>query len=160
VISGKFTIAFIFQKSGLKPPTSVGKDSTVRRRRSKPLNPSTLVGGGSVSKIMDVRKNWSYTEVSQVVCRMLVKHLWGGLFVAGDCALTPEMGACLVGAMGKETKPRSSSSSNRTLKSGTWIKIGNTWIGPGGEAIFDNGSVIQSTDGSLCHRTRNALICQ
>ena len=39
---------FIFQKSGLKPPTSVGKDPTVRRRRSKPLNPSTLVGGGSV----------------------------------------------------------------------------------------------------------------
>jgi len=38
---------FIFQKSGLKPPTSVGKDPTVRRRRSKPLNPSTLVGGGS-----------------------------------------------------------------------------------------------------------------
>jgi hypothetical protein len=32
----------------LKPPSSVGKDSTVRRRRSKPLNPSTLVGGGSV----------------------------------------------------------------------------------------------------------------
>jgi hypothetical protein len=61
--------------------------------------------------------------------------------------------------MGKETKPRSSSSSNKTLKSGTWIKIGNTWIGPGREAIFDNGSVIQSTDGSLCHRTRNALIC-
>jgi hypothetical protein len=40
---------FIFQKSGLKPPTSVGKDPTVRRRRSKPLNHSTLVGGGSVS---------------------------------------------------------------------------------------------------------------
>ena len=39
---------FIFQKSGLKPPTSVGKDPTVRRRRSIPLNPSTLVGGGSV----------------------------------------------------------------------------------------------------------------
>ena len=42
------TDLFIFQKSGLKPPTSVGKDPTVRRRRSKPLNPSTLVGGGSV----------------------------------------------------------------------------------------------------------------
>jgi transposase len=41
-------LCFIFQKSGLKPPTSVGKDPTVRRRRSKPLNPSTLVGGGSV----------------------------------------------------------------------------------------------------------------
>ena len=41
------TDLFIFQKSGLKPPTSVGKDPTVRRRRSKPLNPSTLVGGGS-----------------------------------------------------------------------------------------------------------------
>ncbi|MGY8791181.1 MAG: hypothetical protein ACKVKR_13040 [Pseudomonadales bacterium] len=67
------------------------------------------------------------------------KTLMEGLFVAGDCALTPEMGACLVGAMGKGTKPRSS---------------------PGGEAIFDNGSVIQTTDGSLCHRTRNALICQ
>jgi hypothetical protein len=39
---------FIFQKSGLKPPTSVGKDPTVRHRRSKPLNPSTLVGGGSI----------------------------------------------------------------------------------------------------------------
>ena len=39
---------FIFQKSGLKPPTSVGKDPTVRRRRSKPLNPSTLVGKCSV----------------------------------------------------------------------------------------------------------------
>jgi len=39
---------FIFQKSGLKSPTSVGKDSIARRRRSKPLNPSTLVGGGSV----------------------------------------------------------------------------------------------------------------
>ena len=38
----------IFQKSGLKPPTSVGKNPTVRRRRSKPLHPSTLVGGGSV----------------------------------------------------------------------------------------------------------------
>ena len=43
-------VIFIFQKSGLKPPTSVGKDPTVRRRRSKPLNPSTLVGGGSVYK--------------------------------------------------------------------------------------------------------------
>ena len=43
-----FVCKFIFQKSGLKPPTSVGKDPTVRRRRSKPLNPSTLVGGGSV----------------------------------------------------------------------------------------------------------------
>jgi hypothetical protein len=43
-----FLLTFIFQKSGLKPPTSVGKDPTVRRRRSKPLNPSTLVGGGSV----------------------------------------------------------------------------------------------------------------
>ena len=42
---------FIFQKSGLKPPTSVGKDPTVRRRRSKPLNPSTLVGGGSVGSL-------------------------------------------------------------------------------------------------------------
>ena len=36
------------QKSGLKSPTSVGKDPTVRRRRSKPLIPLTLVGGGSV----------------------------------------------------------------------------------------------------------------
>ena len=43
-------VIFIFQKSGLKPPTSVGKDPTVRRRRSKPLNPSTLVGGGSVNQ--------------------------------------------------------------------------------------------------------------
>ena len=43
------TLGFIFQKSGLKPPTSGGKDPTVRRRRSKPLNPSTLVGGGSVN---------------------------------------------------------------------------------------------------------------
>ena len=43
-------VDFIFQKTGLKPPTSVGKDPTVRRRRSKPLNPSTLVGGGSVRK--------------------------------------------------------------------------------------------------------------
>ena len=42
---------FIFQKSGLKPPTSVGKDPTVRRRRSKPLNPSTLVGGGSLGSL-------------------------------------------------------------------------------------------------------------
>ena len=42
------TAQLIFQKSGLKPPTSIGKDPTVRRRRSKPLNPSTLVGGGSV----------------------------------------------------------------------------------------------------------------
>jgi hypothetical protein len=42
---------FIFQKSGLKPPTSFGKDPTVRRRRSKPLNPSTLVGGGSVGSL-------------------------------------------------------------------------------------------------------------
>ena len=41
-------VQFTFQKSGLKPPTSVEKISTVRRRRSKPLNPSTLVGGGSV----------------------------------------------------------------------------------------------------------------
>ena len=44
----KFLVRLIFQKSGLKPPTSVGKDPIVRRRRSKPLNPSTLVGGGSV----------------------------------------------------------------------------------------------------------------
>ena len=36
----------IFQKTGLKPLISVGKDPTVRRRRSKLLNPSTLVGGG------------------------------------------------------------------------------------------------------------------
>ena len=80
--------------------------------------------------------------------------------MAGVCALTPDMGTCLDGAMGKETKRRSTSPSNRTLKSGTWIRSGNTWIGPGGEAIFDNGSVIQSTDGSLCHRTRNALVYQ
>jgi hypothetical protein len=46
------TYIFIFQKSGLKPPTSVGKDPTVRRRRSKPLNPSTLVGGGSVNYLL------------------------------------------------------------------------------------------------------------
>jgi hypothetical protein len=39
---------FIFQKCGLKPPASVGKDPAVRRRRSKLLNPSTLVEGGSV----------------------------------------------------------------------------------------------------------------
>ena len=61
---------FIFQKSGLKPPTSVGKDPTVRRGRSKPLNPSTLVGGDSVSVIytpvipkperFDVRRCESY----------------------------------------------------------------------------------------------------
>ena len=44
----RFYAMLIFQKSGLKPPTSVGKDPTVRRRRSNPLNPSTLVGGGSV----------------------------------------------------------------------------------------------------------------
>ena len=48
----------------------------------------------------------------------------------------------------------------KTLSSGTWIKSGNTYIGPGGEAVFDNGRVIQGTDGSLCHRTRNAIICQ
>jgi len=47
---------FIFQKSGLKPPTSVGKDPTVRRRRSKPLNPSTLVGGGSVGSLYLLKK--------------------------------------------------------------------------------------------------------
>ena len=45
-----------FQKSGLKPPTSVGKDPTVRRRRSKPLNPSTLVGGGSVGSLYLLKK--------------------------------------------------------------------------------------------------------
>lgn len=39
---------FIFHKSGLRPSTSVGKGPTVRRRRFKPLIPSTLVGGGSV----------------------------------------------------------------------------------------------------------------
>ena len=39
---------FTFQKSGLKPPTESEKISTVRRRRSKPLNLLTLVGGGSV----------------------------------------------------------------------------------------------------------------
>jgi len=49
-IFNKVENVFIFQKSGLKPPTSVGKDPTVRRRRSKPLNPSTLVGGGSVTR--------------------------------------------------------------------------------------------------------------
>jgi drug/metabolite transporter (DMT)-like permease len=48
-LAGLFTSPiFIFQKSGLKPPTSVGKDPIVHRRRSIPLNPSTLVGGGSV----------------------------------------------------------------------------------------------------------------
>ena len=46
-----YSVCFIFQKSGLKPPTSVGKDPTVRRRRSKPLNLSTLVGGGSVGSL-------------------------------------------------------------------------------------------------------------
>ena len=47
---------FIFQNSGLKPATSVGKDPTVRCRRSKPLNPSTLVGGGSVGSLYLLKK--------------------------------------------------------------------------------------------------------
>ena len=47
-LDGMELLQKVRQKSGLKPPTSVGKDPTVRRRRSKPLNPSTLVGGGSV----------------------------------------------------------------------------------------------------------------
>ena len=49
-------VVFNFQKSGLKPPTSVGKDFTVRRRRSKPLNPSTLVRGGSLC-VLEVARN-------------------------------------------------------------------------------------------------------
>ena len=39
---------FIFQKLGLKPPTTVGKGPTVCRMLSKPLIASTLVGGVSV----------------------------------------------------------------------------------------------------------------
>ena len=80
--------------------------------------------------------------------------------MVGDCALTPDMGACLNVAMGKEPKRRSTSFSNRTLKSGTWIRSGNTWIGPGGEAIFDNGRVTRGKDRIFYHRTRNANICQ
>jgi hypothetical protein len=92
------------------------------------------------------------------------KALLGTVGVALACSLTSNPSACLAGAADAVTGNSSSSSygssSNRTLKSGTWIKSGNTWIGPGGEAIFDNGRVIQGTDGSLCHRSRNALICQ
>jgi peptidoglycan hydrolase-like protein with peptidoglycan-binding domain len=91
------------------------------------------------------------------------KALLGTVGVALACSLTSNPSACLAGAADAVTGNSSSSSygssSNRTLKSGTWIKSGNTWIGPGGQAIFDNGRVIQGTDGSLCHRTRNAIIC-
>ena len=72
----------------------------------------------------------------------ILGNIFKGLVVAGVCSQTPSAAACLDGAMGKETKRRSTSPSNRTLKSGTWIRSGNTWIGPGGEAIFDYGSVI------------------
>ena len=44
---------FIFQKSVLKPPTSVGKGVTVHCRRSKLLIPSTLIGGGSSYRAED-----------------------------------------------------------------------------------------------------------
>lgn len=83
-----------------------------------------------------------------------------GLFVAGACSLTSNPGACLDGATGNNRSSNTRSSPPKTLSSGTWIKSGNTYIGPGGEAVFDNGRVIQGTDGSLCHRTRNAIICQ
>ena len=88
------------------------------------------------------------------------RTLLQGLFVAGACSLTSNPGACLDGATGNNRSSNTGSSSPKTLSSGTWIKSGNTYIGPGGEAVFDNGRVIQGTDGSLCHRTRNAIICQ
>jgi hypothetical protein len=88
------------------------------------------------------------------------KTLLQGLFVAGACSLTSNPGACLDGATGNNRSSNTRSSPPKTLSSGTWIKSGNTYIGPGGEAVFDNGRVIQGTDGSLCHRTRNAIICQ
>ena len=37
--------------------------------------------------------------------------------------------------------------------------LGNTIIGPTGEAYFTHGRVFQGTDGTLCHTTRNAIIC-
>jgi len=58
---------FIFQKSGLKPPTSVGKDPTVRRRRSKPLNPSTLVGGGSVKDLQQLSDHASLQTAQRYI---------------------------------------------------------------------------------------------
>jgi hypothetical protein len=62
--SGASHDEFIFQKSGLKPPTSVGKDPTMRRRRFKPLNPSTSVGGGSISnQTLSLNKN-TYTPLT------------------------------------------------------------------------------------------------
>mgnify|MGYP002052557077 CR=1 FL=1 len=88
------------------------------------------------------------------------RTLLQGLFVAGACSLTSNPGACLDGATGNNRSSNTRSSPPKTLSSGTWIKSGNTYIGPGGEVVFDNGRVIQGTDGSLCHRTRNAIICQ
>ena len=56
----------------------------------------------------------------------------GGLFVAGVCALTPDMGACLDGAMGKETKRRSTSPSNRTLSLEHGFAVGIRRLAPVG----------------------------
>ena len=45
------------------------------------------------------------------------KTLLGGLFIAGVCALTPDVGACLDGAMGNSPSTSSSSTSNRPVSS-------------------------------------------
>jgi len=47
----------VFQYFGLKPPTSVGKGSTVRHKWSKPLIPSTLVEGGQAGKPLNENPN-------------------------------------------------------------------------------------------------------
>ena len=92
------------------------------------------------------------------------KALLGAVAAGVACSLLSNPDACLSSAAntisGNNRSSNTRSSSPKTLSSGTWIKSGNTYIGPGGEVVFDNGRVIQGTDGSLCHRTRNAIICQ
>ena len=99
-------------------------------------------------------------QVPQVGGSSAGKTLLQGLFVAGVCSLTSNPGACLDGATGNNRSSNTGSSSKRsTLRSGTYTRSGNTIIGPTGEAYFTHGRVFQGTDGTLCHNTRNAIIC-
>ena len=92
------------------------------------------------------------------------KALLGAVAAGVACSLVSTPDACLSSAAntisGNNRSSNTGSSSKRsTLRSGTYTRSGNTIIGPTGEAYFTHGRVFQGTDGTLCHNTRNAIIC-
>tara|TARA_B100001093_G_scaffold434968_1_gene432700 strand:- start:187 stop:543 length:357 start_codon:yes stop_codon:yes gene_type:complete len=103
-------------------------------------------------------------QVPQVGVLVIEKALLGAVAAGVACSLISTPDACLSSAAntisGNNRSFNTGSSSKRsTLRSGTYARSGNTIIGPTGEAYFTHGRVFQGTDGTLCHNTRNAIIC-